>query len=380
VSKTKRIDKLTPEQAARMPEWRDKWIAIGLRTGPADRPAFEKHVRACYRAAKLEEPKRIVWVQSPFVLAFAAPAASLALEWRKNKQVPASVDAVHDAVRGAVHGAVRGAVGGAVDGAVHDAVHDAVRGAVGGAVRGAVVSAIQRSWYYYFGGQLWPGWVSWASYFTDCCDLDIGPELYVASHAYAGTVESACWWWPHRDFVMVCERPREIHRDGNGRLHNPFGKAIVWPDGWGLYRIHGTDVPANVIEDPESVTVASIDAEANAEVRRIMVERYGTERFVKDADAQVIHEEEVDGLPARLYRRDFPDGTWALAVSVRNGTPEPDGTRREFWLRPHPELRPLPDPDDPNGELGEPQELTCRAAIASTYGKRAEDYMPLERT
>ena len=46
----KRLDALTAEQEARMPEWRDKWIEVGLRTGPADREAFEKHATACYKA------------------------------------------------------------------------------------------------------------------------------------------------------------------------------------------------------------------------------------------------------------------------------------------------------------------------------------------
>ena len=244
----------------------------------------------------------------------------------------------------------------------------------------AVTEAIRRSWYYRFGGQLWPAWQSWVSYFLDVAGLDIGAELDARARAYIGTAESACWWWPHKDFVMVCERPTHIERDANGRLHNPSGPAICWPDGWGLWAIHGVQVPRNVVEDPSSVDVAAIDGERNAEVRRIMVERYGTERFVRDSGAKVIHEETVDGLPAKLYRRDFQDGSWSLAVQVVNGTPEPSGERREFWLRPHPELRPLPDPDDPRGELGEPQELTCRAAIASTYGMRAEQYSPLERT
>jgi len=43
----KRIDKLTPEQTARMDGWADKWIAIGLRTGDADRALFESGARRC---------------------------------------------------------------------------------------------------------------------------------------------------------------------------------------------------------------------------------------------------------------------------------------------------------------------------------------------
>ena len=82
VPKVARIDRLTDEQRARMPEWRDRWIEIGLRAGAADRPKFEVAVAECYRAAKLAPPQRIVWVSSPLVLAIAAPAAALAIEWR----------------------------------------------------------------------------------------------------------------------------------------------------------------------------------------------------------------------------------------------------------------------------------------------------------
>src|SRR5580658_7710377 len=83
MNSVKRVDSLTEDQKARFPEWVKRWTDIGLRTGPADRPAFERHVARCYQAAGLDPPKRVVWVSSPFVLAFAAPAAALAIEWRK---------------------------------------------------------------------------------------------------------------------------------------------------------------------------------------------------------------------------------------------------------------------------------------------------------
>jgi hypothetical protein len=44
----KRIDKLTPAQEARMDEWADRWIEIGLRTGEADWERFERSCEACY--------------------------------------------------------------------------------------------------------------------------------------------------------------------------------------------------------------------------------------------------------------------------------------------------------------------------------------------
>src|SRR3990167_5926305 len=103
-----------------MGPWAQKWIAIGLSTEPADWGRSERAVRACYRYAKLAEPKVIVRVGSPLVLALAAPIAGWLLDKR-----PWETDA-------------RKRRGGAPDRAVEGAVGDAVGGAVGGAVRGAV--------------------------------------------------------------------------------------------------------------------------------------------------------------------------------------------------------------------------------------------------
>jgi hypothetical protein len=65
-----------------------------------------------------------------------------------------------------------------------------------------------------------------------------------------------------------------------------------------------------------------------------------------------------------------------VLVEVTNSTPEPDGTRKLYYLRVHPELRPLPDPANPNAQLGAPQAMTCHNAVASTFGRRGEDYHP----
>jgi hypothetical protein len=218
--------------------------------------------------------------------------------------------AVDGAVRDAVGGAVRGAVGGAVDGAVRGAVGDAVRGAVGDAVGGAVDDAvgdavggavgddiirqavsevIRQSWHRYIGGQFWVGGWWWGgaytSFFREICDLKLRGDLWKRGKAYEETLRSACWWWPHRDFVMVSERPTEIHLElvdpnrprgwGSHRLHNDHGAALLFRDGWGIWSIHGVHVPSKVIEAPETLTFEEVRDEPNTEVRRHMLARYG---------------------------------------------------------------------------------------------------------
>ncbi len=420
----KRIDKLTDEQAAQMPAWRDKWIAIGLSTARADRAKFEAAVVKCYAAAQLAPPKRVVWVASPPVLALAAPIAAYLL----NKDGPVRVavdravrvavdravrdavdravrvavdravrdavdgavritvddavgdavddavgDAVDRAVRVAVDRAVRDAVGDAVDDAVGDAVRDAVgnavraaagaavrdavgdavraaagaavrdavgnavRAAAGAAVRDAVGDAVDRAvrdaagvssfirdnYYKYIGGQFWVGgwWgaPTFVSFFRDVCELELPTSIAEAGRAYQDTCESACWWWPHTDFVMVCERPTQINRDTQGRLHSATGPAIVWPDGWGVHSWHGTTVPAKWIEQGVALDPSEVLTHRNVEQRRAGAEIIGWKNILAKLNPRVI-DKDYDPQIGTLLEVDLPDAPGERFLQVRCGT------------------------------------------------------------
>ncbi len=162
--------------------------------------------------------------------------------------VAGAVDgAVRDAVGGAVDDAVRDAVGVAVDGAVRGAVRDAVGGAVGGAVQTAIVIAknagVTMSWHYWLGGQFWVGGWGWGvafvNFFFDICKLKLAKDIMERAEAYRKVCESVNYIWPNSEFVMVCARPIRISRDEAGRLHSDSNKAIEYPDGYGLYMLHG---------------------------------------------------------------------------------------------------------------------------------------------
>lgn len=211
---TSNIGCLSPKQKAILPVWRDKWIAIGLSTKPADREKAEAAYRACYRYAGLRDDVPIVWVQSPVVGAFAAVIAEGLLK----------------------SGAVRGAVDGAVGGAVHN-------------------SNLQ--WHAWLGGSLCAAWPVYESYFREVCGLRLKGDLTERAAAYAATSEHGCYWWPNQRFIIACERPSLIRRDDAGRLHCESGPAIQWPDGWGLYSWHGVTVPSEWIDRKDVLTAAS---------------------------------------------------------------------------------------------------------------------------
>jgi hypothetical protein len=226
--------------------------------------------------------------------------------------------------------------------------------------------------------------MAWADYFNEVCGVAIDRNMHDAA-------ESLGFMWTLDGICFASERPREILRDNQGRLHNDSGMAIRYPSGWGLYRVHGVEVPRDIIEDRASITVARIDAEQNAEVRRVMVELYGAGRYLLDSGARELQRDEA-GI---LYRKEIANDEPLVMVRVLNPTPEPDGVLsrdeaiklfgsashrihctgsdsrfKEYFIRVSPECRPLLA----DGTQGSPQKLTARNAVAASYGLRGDEY------
>jgi hypothetical protein len=143
-----RIDKLTPGQIARFPEWIDKWTRIGLSTEPADFDSAERGVRGCYAAAKLAEPKIVVRTLSPLGCVLAGPITASILKTPASvgASVWASVwDSVWDSVRDSVGTSVRDSVRASVRASVGASVWDSVRDSVGASVRDSVGASVRDS-------------------------------------------------------------------------------------------------------------------------------------------------------------------------------------------------------------------------------------------
>jgi hypothetical protein len=305
----KRIDSLTADQAAQITAHADKWMAIGLHTGAADRPAFEAAARKCYEYAQIPWHGNVIWVGSPLIVALGGSIADILLGLHprgifsprdavdsvkhllkrplRRRRVGVD-DTVRDAVVGAVDDTVRNAldrsvcqpvsdavynetvqvVRGAVEDGVSDAVanevsgtvysamsrvmldtvcravDDTMREAVGGATRhlvhGAVASLIRHaipqlielSWYRTFGGQFavddyYLGVIP-SSFFREVCGLDLAGDLWDRSVAYEQTMQSACRWYAHRDFVMALRAP-ESDSPGDRESRRPPGAEFAPP-------------------------------------------------------------------------------------------------------------------------------------------------------
>jgi len=149
--------------------------------------------------------------------------------------VNASVGArVEDSVRASVGASVGASVDAGVGASVDANVGRSVGRSVGDSVDDSVAASVRASgtkdldqWHLCNGGQFWVGLPWWGSasvsFALDVLRLDIGREQEIRARAYAAALSAACWWWPHRDFVIVSERPTLIEKHSSGKL-----KEVRW--------------------------------------------------------------------------------------------------------------------------------------------------------
>lgn len=237
-----------------------------------------------------------------------------------------------------------------------------------------VVQALPRWWRMYQGGNMWSGYPAYLAAMRDVIGLT-GLDCWDKFAAWEACAIEGGFRIVTKDFCMVTDRPTILKMDNRNRPHSEDTPSHKWSDGWALYYIHGIAVTEQIVMRPETLTFEQISKEENAEIRRIMMERYGFERFLRESDATLLDEcgedHPMKGLrTAKLWR--VKDVT---LLDVLNSTPEPDGSVKRYVI-------PV-DADLYEGRAGR----ECVAASASTWRMRGdrtqlvyvkvEDYQPV---
>ncbi|MBX9692426.1 MAG: hypothetical protein K2Z81_08585, partial [Cyanobacteria bacterium] len=161
---------------------------------------------------------------------------------------------------------------------------------------------------------------------------------------------------------LIDERPVKLSFDDRGWFHCEDGPALVFQDGEKWYAWHGIILNAefygHLIEDPGSISINGIENERNIEIRRVMVERFGAERYLKESDAKAIQSDKCGTLFWKQMEGDEP----LVMVRVKNSTPEPDGSYKDYFLRVPPNI------------------TTAREGVAWTFGLSSSEYVPAEES
>jgi hypothetical protein len=383
--------RLTPSQEAQLSAVADEWARNVVARGPVDRVAAEAGMRSAYRAAGLDPPETVIWLGSPLAGAVAAAALTgLDIDAAARGQVWDQVTATFEAeaqrlTAGGAGRPVRSWIGPLVWSEVRVEVEAQlgrelwklvcertgleVWGQLPERTRTQVVAGVDQELDSRFGwrvaerlrqqavaaSQLETAWCATIDGLRRVLPHVHGPEQLTG---LLEAVRVAGWWWPFERTVIMTERPLALYLDGQGRLHRPDGPASTYPDGFALHAWHGLHVPAWLIDQLPRLRVKDIQAQANVELRRVMLEYYGFDRYLRDAGATRVHQ---DGM-GTLWRAEFDDDQPLVMVEVVNVTPEPDGTHRIYWLRVPPTV------------------ASAREAVAWTFGLNPDRYRPLRET
>ncbi|MEU7463558.1 MULTISPECIES: DUF6745 domain-containing protein [Streptomyces] len=353
------------------------WRAVASATGPADRAAAEEGVRLAYRLAGLPEPETVVWADSP--REGASLVARLTTEGTAGRSVRDAVRArpwatarrqLFDRLGSdgwAEHWALTGAQtwDGLVmlterirTGLIEDLAVTAVASDAAtdtpvdeDAAAKAAAAAEQSVRLTLLDAVLGQHDAAWLAAFD-------GQEGGEALAGIAAVARAAGWWWPYERTAVVCERPVALHLDEAGRLDRADGPALAFPDDFALYAWRGMPVPAEFLDELTGLTPRRIREEENAELRRVMLEHYGYDRYLRDSDAAPVQRDEA----GVLWRLELEGDEPQVMVEVVNSTPEPDGTHRTYWLRVPPRTR------------------TAREGVAWTFGLEEAEYAPMRQT
>jgi hypothetical protein len=361
------IGALSQGQRAELTVYGARWNALRQSTGPAEPGQAYDAVGKVYAAAGLSPPRDIVWQESP---------PELAVAWARGR------GAAGDSVRSHVVDSVRRRAELAVDRAVSLSVRMALASEPGlsrlpaycASVDEAVLRLGERALPILprrladffprrrtrasFAGSGFSfqsaAWLGALQYLHDVCGL------VRQTAPLAGLWElalSAGCMVPHEQVCWLMHRPTSLRRDANGRLHAADGPALCFGADCEVYAWKGILVPARLIEQPESIDVRLVEAAHDPQIRRCMIDIMTPQRFIEQGGAYRVVEDET----GVLWRQRWRWEAWA-AVEVINGTPEPDGTFKRYFLQVPPTVR------------------TPREGVAWTYGLSERQYRLVRRT
>ena len=276
----------------------------------------------------------------------------------------ATTDATADATRAATEAATRDATEAATEAATRDAISQVARFLVG----------CCKYWYHLRGGgNQWSGWTAYLSFFDRVAGLEL-PTYANWRHFEAMTIHGGPRFM-HKRFWIVSDFPTTIGRDDRNRPHCVDGPQLAWRDGHETFYIHGVRVDRRVVMEPNTITVDDIDREQNAEVRRVMIERFGSDRYMREAGGRVVDRDPSPEI-GTLWRLDIGGDEALCLLEVKNSTPE--GVWKDGVL--HPEIRDGV-PYHKVYWLRVPHTVTtAREANAWTWGLTVEQYTPVAQT
>lgn len=355
---TDECPKLTPEQEAQIPAWREKWAKIGTDTTAISQEIRDKVpgvLAEYYTLAELSPPRSVVWVRSPYAGAAVAGVASYVL---RNFPTKDKMEMVSEAMQIAIDLVLRNMLTRMTHLSVFgekllevprdlliiaEARSDVFRsikditglsprqenfGTLDDAVvnmANEMISSIGDSWEMRNPGNHWPVHAAGVTFYR----YVVGRQMdYTRWEPYEWLTEHTCWRYVDEEFAIMVDRPCAFNFDPDEQHHCETGPAIEWRDGFASYLLHGVLMKRHWIEKAQSLDVTEWLSVENQEQRTALatligwptlLEKLGAKQIAASDDPQIgsLHDVTVPWVtePLRFLKAECPTGK-TIAVRV----------------------------------------------------------------
>ncbi|GBE93964.1 leucine-rich repeat-containing protein [Nostoc cycadae WK-1] len=283
------IEKLTPEQEALIPVYRDKWRQIALSTERIDREKAAEAVKAVYQFMDFDEPE-ILFFDSPYA---ALKEFSLQLYKSSFNQKAYKIDnIILRSIRNQIHFQIESKK---IAFSLYLEIINYLKINISPIFSVFILDKFNKDIYNlhhkefrvfdlnYIASE---SRVAEASYIDFCIS-----ELNCNSHlqewfVYQNLIKNCGWIFPDERIAIVCDRPIHIRFDNENRLHAEGEPAIEYADGYSLYSYNGVTLPEKYGKiHPQEWQAQWLLTETNAELRRVLIQGIGYSRICQDLQA-----------------------------------------------------------------------------------------------
>lgn len=167
---------------------------------------------------------------------------------------------------------------------------------------------------------MWAGFPAYLAAFRDVIGLRL-PE-HAAYQFWEDAARHGGFRVMHPDFCMVSDFPEFIRVDEQNRPHCDSGPSHRWRDGFSPYHWHGVSVPAEWVENRDTIDPSVVLACPDTDKRAAGIALIGYDRMKSHLDYKILDGDPTTDLGA-LIQLTIPGlprpGLFLEAVCPRNG-------------------------------------------------------------
>jgi len=253
------IDKLTPEQEARFPEFVERGVRMGLCTDPIDPlEARDFTVWLYTEVLKRPVPKTVI-VRGPLELHTGGMFFGL----KEQKEPVPEFKELENGQEIVDVPASRWQE-------IWNQIKDKVEG-------------VHFVWPY-LDGQFWASWFAFYDFMREVLKIELP-----ANYDQLRKLVNLGMVYPLDEACLIAQRMSICKRNAQNQLHCDGGPAVEFADGFKLWALNGVRVPQWLAEtDAMKIDCHQFSKVDNAEVRREFIRKVGAERVMQQVGAEVI--------------------------------------------------------------------------------------------